>query len=48
MGIAIIGGMVIGTLLTLYVIPAIYTYLTRETTRTPAAVDEPKLEATEA
>ncbi|RMF59390.1 MAG: efflux RND transporter permease subunit [Bacteroidetes bacterium] len=29
MGIAIIGGMLFGTFLTLYVIPAVYTYLTR-------------------
>jgi multidrug efflux pump len=28
MGLAIIGGMVAGTLLTLYVVPALYTYLT--------------------
>ncbi len=30
MGIAIIGGLLIGTALTLYVIPAVYPYLTRE------------------
>ena len=29
MGIAIIGGLVVGTGLTLYVIPAVYPYLTR-------------------
>lgn len=30
MGVAVIGGLVIGTLLTLFVIPAIYSYLSRE------------------
>jgi multidrug efflux pump len=29
MGLAIIGGMAVGTLLTLYVVPALYTYVTR-------------------
>ena len=28
MGVAIIGGLVVGTLLTLYVVPAMYSYLT--------------------
>src|SRR5690606_21318400 len=32
MGIAVIGGMVIGTVLTLFVIPAIYSYVSRELT----------------
>jgi multidrug efflux pump len=32
MGVAIIGGLVFGTGLTLYVVPAVYTYLTREIT----------------
>jgi Cu/Ag efflux pump CusA len=32
MGVAIIGGLVVGTGLTLYVVPAMYTYLTREIT----------------
>jgi multidrug efflux pump len=32
MGVAIIGGLMLGTGLTLYVVPAIYTYLTREIT----------------
>jgi multidrug efflux pump len=31
MGIAVVGGMVIGTVLTLLVIPAIYTFLTSKT-----------------
>jgi multidrug efflux pump len=30
MGIAVVGGMVGGTLLTLYVVPAVYTYISRE------------------
>lgn len=30
MGIAVIGGMILGTLLTLFVIPAIYSYISRE------------------
>ena len=32
MGVAIIGGLLFGTGLTLYVVPAVYTYLTREIT----------------
>ena len=31
MGIAVIGGMVFSTFLTLYVVPAIYTYISSET-----------------
>lgn len=34
MGIAVVGGMIIGTLLTLFVIPAIYSYVSRELTET--------------
>jgi multidrug efflux pump len=36
MGIAVIGGMLFATILTLYVIPAIYTYLTSKTVHTRA------------
>ena len=32
MGVAIIGGLLVGTGLTLYVVPAVYSYLTREIT----------------
>jgi multidrug efflux pump len=32
MGVAIIGGLLFGTGLTLYVVPAVYSYLTREIT----------------
>lgn len=35
MGLAVIGGLLIGTLLALYVIPAMYTYLTSETVTRP-------------
>ena len=30
MGLAVIGGMLAGTFLTLFVVPALYTYLTRK------------------
>jgi multidrug efflux pump len=30
MGVAIIGGLLTGTALTLYVVPAVYSYLSRE------------------
>ncbi len=39
MGLAIIGGLVVGTALTLYVIPAVYPWLTRKTLA-PVIVDE--------
>ena len=32
MGVAIIGGLLLGTALTLYVVPAVYSYLTKEIT----------------
>ncbi len=38
MGIAVVGGMLIGTFLTLYVVPAMYTFISsREATRVPAS-----------
>ncbi len=40
MGVAVVGGMTIGTLLTLFVIPAIYSYLSRDLT--PAEVERLK------
>lgn len=43
-GWVIVGGLLLGTLLTLYVIPVAYTLLTRE--RTPAPVAQPALAAT--
>ncbi len=39
MGIAVIGGLVVGTLLTLYVIPAMYTFTSTEETRAAATGD---------
>ncbi|MEM9552859.1 MAG: efflux RND transporter permease subunit [Acidobacteriota bacterium] len=38
MGIAVIGGLVVGSLLTLYVVPAMYTYLASRTVRKPLDV----------
>jgi len=40
MGLAIIGGLVVGTFLTLYVIPALYTYLSREAATVEEEEDE--------
>ena len=40
MGIAVVGGMAIGTILTLLVIPAIYTFLTSNI-HVRSKVDEP-------
>jgi multidrug efflux pump len=40
MGVAIIGGLIVGTLLTLFVVPAVYTYLTH-----PLSADERRLHA---
>ena len=40
MGVAIIGGLIIGTFLTLFVVPAVYTYLTH-----PLSADERRLHA---
>lgn len=37
MGIAVIGGLLLGTALTLFVVPAVYTYLTRKTLGTAKA-----------
>ncbi len=41
MGIVIIGGLMFSLVLTLYVIPALYTYLTTEKPHTPAAAPKP-------
>ena len=41
MGIVIIGGLLFSLVLTLYVIPALYTYLSRKKTPAPALTDEP-------
>jgi multidrug efflux pump len=40
MGVAIIGGLIIGTFLTLFVVPAVYTYLTH-----PLSAGERRLHA---
>ena len=45
MGIAVIGGLLVGTLLTLYVIPAMYVYLTSDKTRAEVTKDEALEEA---
>ncbi len=48
MGVAVIGGLLIGTLLTLYVVPAMYEYLTRRTAAPTLAAmqqDEAELHA---
>jgi len=41
MGIAVIGGLVLGSLLTLYVVPAMYTFLASKTARVPVEVEAP-------
>ena len=40
MGIAVIGGLIIGSLLTLYVIPAMYSYLSPEKSEDDMITDE--------
>ncbi len=47
MGIAVIGGLLVGTVLTLYVIPAVYSYLTSENSTTRLAQSDTE-EAAEA
>ncbi|MGH9379997.1 MAG: efflux RND transporter permease subunit [Thermoanaerobaculia bacterium] len=42
MGIAVIGGLLLGTALTLFVVPAVYTYLTRKTL-TAAGAEAPRV-----
>ena len=42
MGIAVIGGLVLGTLLTLYVVPAMYSFLTSRVRQTLLVVEEPE------
>jgi multidrug efflux pump len=37
MGVAIIGGLVVGTVLTLYVVPAMYSYITSKQERSELA-----------
>jgi multidrug efflux pump len=37
MGIAVVGGLTVGTFLTLYVVPAVYSYLTSEKAQTGLA-----------
>jgi multidrug efflux pump len=46
MGIAVVGGMAISTLLTLLVIPAVYTFLASRT-HVRAVVDEPAIDLSE-
>lgn len=43
MGIAIIGGLLFALILTLYVVPALYSYLSREHSRAPVAGDDAPL-----
>ncbi len=40
MGIAVIGGLLVGTLLTLYVVPAMYSFLTSRVRQTLLVVEE--------
>ena len=40
MGIAIIGGLLFALVLTLYVVPALYSYLSRETSSTDATGED--------
>jgi multidrug efflux pump len=40
MGIAVIGGLLLGTILTLFVVPATYTYLAASTSRIVPAIEE--------
>ncbi len=44
MGLAVIGGMIVGTFLTLYVVPALYTYLTPRSAETTDRGEEPTAE----
>jgi multidrug efflux pump len=46
MGIAVIGGLILGTVLTLYIIPAIYSYMSRELTAAEAERIKADQEAT--
>ncbi len=48
MGIAVIGGLMLSLVLTLYTIPALYSYLSREIKHKPAETTDKKLELAEA
>jgi predicted RND superfamily exporter protein len=39
MGIAVVGGMIFSTFLTLFVVPAIYTYISSETKNNAGEID---------
>ncbi len=43
MGIAVVGGMIFATFLTLFVVPAIYTYISSETTIVTAVADQSEI-----